>query len=258
MSEKKAPTFGTPAAIVVGAIIIGLAVVFAFSNRSASTQQADNTNNRPTIEEAAKNIRINKNNLASCVEEAQYAETVDAHMQNAQAMEIKGTPHSIVVGPNDNRFAVSGALPTEFFEKIIEIMKEETPRSSTTFKTNDSRDVYEFVMAEGVLPTISDDMTSFLSLPDADTDHTRGSVDPVVTIVEFSDIDCPFCARLHTNLQEIIDNNNDVQWIYRHLPIASLHPEAYGKAVATECVYELSGQDNEVFWEYLDILIDAK
>lgn len=258
MSETSQAKLSTSGAIIVGAIIIGLAIVFAFSNQGNSTPTEHNTNARPSIEEAAQEVGINKNKISSCIQEGQYNSIVDAHMENARAVGANGTPHSIVVGPNDNRFPVSGALPTEFFQKVIDIMKEETPRSSTTFNTTDSQEIYAFVMSEGVLPTIADDLTGELALPGTMTDHYRGATEPVVTIVEYSDIDCPFCARLHGNLQEIIDANDDVQWVYRHLPIAGLHPEAYSKAVASECAYELSGQDDAVFWEYLDYLIDAK
>ncbi len=58
-------------------------------------------------------------------------------------------------------------------------------------------------------------------------------------------------------MQQIVADHDDVQWVYRHFPITGLHPEAYEKAVASECAYELSGQDDEVFWKYLDNLIDA-
>lgn len=254
MNEKSQLPLSTPGAIIIGAIIIGLAVVFAFSNnRSENTQPSDN---RPTVEESAKKVRIDQKDLAACIEEDRHGDTVRAHIENAQAMEASGTPFSVLVS-NTDRFAISGALPEDIFQKVIDIMRAGTPRSETTFAMSDAQEIFTYIMEEEVLPTISDDMTEFLLLPDPATDHERGATNPKITIIEYSDIDCPFCTRLHTTMQNIIDKNNDVQWIYRHLPITSRHPEAYGKAVASECVYELSGQSEEAFWSYLDNLIDA-
>lgn len=88
---------------------------------------------------------------------------------------------------------------------------------------------------------------------DAD-DHIYGNPDAEVFIVEYSDIDCPFCARVHPTLKSVVDNSDgEVAWVYRHFPIEQLHPEATEKAIATECVAKLAG--NEAFWEYLDDLI---
>lgn len=258
MSEKSTFKLNTPIAIVIGAVIIGLAIVFTLNGKFSSQQTTSNSGQRPTIEEAAKKVGINQKALAKCIAEDRHRDVIEASMENAQAIGANGTPHSIIIGPNDNRIAASGALPIEYFQKVIEIMKEETPRSTTSFQTNESAAIFEFIMTEGVLPTISDDKTSLVALPESSVDHSRGSSDPVITIIEYSDIDCPFCARLHTTLQKLVAEDTDVQWIYRHLPIASLHPDAYTKALATECAYELSKQDDEVFAEYLDILIDAE
>lgn len=78
--------------------------------------------------------------------------------------------------------------------------------------------------------------------------NVRGSGD--VTIVEYSDIDCPFCQRFHGTMQQVMDEyDGKVQWAYMHFPLTSLHPNANQKALATECAAE---QDN--FWEYVDAL----
>ncbi len=85
-------------------------------------------------------------------------------------------------------------------------------------------------------------------------DHIRGNVETAqVVIVEYSDIDCPFCQRFHPTMQQILDEyQGKVAWVYRHFPLDSLHPEARKKAEASECVAALGG--NEAFWTYLDRL----
>lgn len=86
-------------------------------------------------------------------------------------------------------------------------------------------------------------------LPD-ESDHVRGNPDAKVTIVEFSDFECPFCARLHPTLKRIVEENDDVQWVYRHFPLSSIHSRALGAATAGECVAQLAG--NDAFWTFAD------
>lgn len=86
-------------------------------------------------------------------------------------------------------------------------------------------------------------------LPDA-SDHVRGNENAPVAIVEFSDFECPFCARLHPSLKRIVEENQDVKWVYRHFPLSSIHVSALGAANASECVAKLGG--NEAFWQFAD------
>jgi len=86
-----------------------------------------------------------------------------------------------------------------------------------------------------------------------ENDHIRGSIDAPVKLVEYSDLDCPFCQKVHPTLQKLVDDyDGQVAWIYRHAPLASLHPNAAKKAEATECVNEIAG--NDAFWSYVDLL----
>ncbi len=85
------------------------------------------------------------------------------------------------------------------------------------------------------------------------SDWIRGDKDAKVSIIEYSDIDCPFCARFHPTMKQIVDYyDGQVNWVYRHFPLISLHPDAPKKAEATECAGEQKG--NEGFWTYLDYL----
>ena len=84
-----------------------------------------------------------------------------------------------------------------------------------------------------------------------DDDHIRGNKDAKITIIEYSDIQCPYCARFHPTMQQVMtDYTDSVRWVYRHFPL-SFHPEAIPAANAAECAAE---QDK--FWEYLDTLVE--
>lgn len=94
--------------------------------------------------------------------------------------------------------------------------------------------------------------------PVTDADWVRGPRDAKVTVVEFSDIDCPFCQRFHTGLKEIMADSKysgKVAWAYRHLPLP-MHPLAQTKAIAAECVGKEKG--NDAFWKYLDLIVEEQ
>lgn len=81
-------------------------------------------------------------------------------------------------------------------------------------------------------------------------DHLRGKASAVITLVEYSDMECPFCKRFHPTMQKILqDYKNEVNWVYRHFPL-QFHANANTAALGAECAAEQGG--NELFWEYVD------
>ena len=91
--------------------------------------------------------------------------------------------------------------------------------------------------------------------PVTSADHRLGSPDAPITIIEYSDIDCPFCKQFHATMKEIMNEYGaagQVAWVYRNFPLAQLHPTAPKLAEAAECVAELAG--NEAYWKFLDVL----
>lgn len=83
-------------------------------------------------------------------------------------------------------------------------------------------------------------------------DHIRGNPDAPVTLVEYSDFECPFCKRFHTTAKQLVAESGDkVKWVYRHFPLDELHPvKARKEAAASECAAELGG--NDAFWKFAD------
>src|SRR3989344_669765 len=89
--------------------------------------------------------------------------------------------------------------------------------------------------------------------PIEDSDHIRGNPNAPVKIVEYSDMECPFCKRFHSTMQQVMDEygkNGKVAWVYRHFPLDSIHSQARTEADASECAHELGGGD--AFCEYTD------
>lgn len=84
-----------------------------------------------------------------------------------------------------------------------------------------------------------------------DDDHIRGDKNAEITVIEYSDFECPFCSRFHPTMQQVMtDYSGKVRWVYRHFPL-SFHPEALPAANASECAAE-----QNKFWEYADKLFE--
>ncbi len=83
-------------------------------------------------------------------------------------------------------------------------------------------------------------------------DHIRGNPAAAVTLVEYSDFECPFCKRFHPTAKKLVEESGGrVKWVYRHFPLDELHPvKARKEAVASECAAELGG--NDAFWKFAD------
>ena len=89
--------------------------------------------------------------------------------------------------------------------------------------------------------------------PITSEDHVRGPENAKVTIVEYSDLECPYCKVFHQSMLQLIkEYPSDVRWVYRHAPIAQLHAKAAAEANASECAAE-QGK----FWEFTDVVFAA-
>lgn len=87
----------------------------------------------------------------------------------------------------------------------------------------------------------------------AATGPSRGNADAPVTIVEFSDYQCPFCGRAEPTVAQVLERYPDqVRFVYRHFPLDSIHPQARAAAIAATCAAE---QDR--FWQYHEMIFSS-
>jgi protein-disulfide isomerase len=81
----------------------------------------------------------------------------------------------------------------------------------------------------------------------------RGNPNARVTVINFDDLECPYCARMHESLfPATLDRYKDkVRFVYKDDPLTEIHPWAMHAAVNANC---LAAQKGEVYWKYVDYL----
>ena len=92
-----------------------------------------------------------------------------------------------------------------------------------------------------------------LAVPvDPERDHLRGPGDAPVTVVEYGDFECPYCGRAEPVVRDLLANfGADLRYVWRHLPLNDVHPNAQLAAEASE-----AAGDQNAFWEFHDLLLD--
>lgn len=86
------------------------------------------------------------------------------------------------------------------------------------------------------------------------SDYVRGSSDAPVTVVTYTDLECPYCKSFHPSMQRVMSEYaGKVKWIYRNFPL-SFHVNAQKEAEAAECVGKLGGA--ETYWKFVDAIFE--
>ncbi|HWE08378.1 MAG TPA: Na+/H+ antiporter NhaA [Solirubrobacteraceae bacterium] len=90
-----------------------------------------------------------------------------------------------------------------------------------------------------------------LAVPvDPERDHIRGPEDASVTLVEYGDLECPYCGQAEPVIRELLSDFGDLRYVWRHLPLNDVHPHAQMAAEASEA----AGRQGS-FWEMHDLML---
>src|SRR5205814_7248860 len=86
---------------------------------------------------------------------------------------------------------------------------------------------------------------------DPERDHIRGPDDAPVTLLEYGDFECPYCGQAEQVIRELLSSlGSDVRYVWRHLPLNDVHPNAQ---LASEASEAAAAQGK--FWEMYDLLL---
>jgi Na+/H+ antiporter NhaA len=86
---------------------------------------------------------------------------------------------------------------------------------------------------------------------DPERDHVRGPLDAPVTVLEYGDFECPYCGQAEPVVRELLREHGEVAYVWRHLPLNDVHPNAQQAAEAAEAAAEQG-----TFWEMHDLLLE--
>lgn len=136
-------------------------------------------------------------------------------------------------------------------EVDVEIKVAEGSQTGKVYVTKDGK-----YMIRGEVSDLSKDPAaearSKLELKDA---PSLGDPKAPVTLVEFSDFECPVCRALHDSLRGLLPNYPQVRVIFKNFPLEQIHPWARTAALAGQCAYQ---QDAKAFWKMYDLIYDSQ
>lgn len=217
-------SIGVPAAIIIAGAIIAVAILIT---RGGVQGEAVQIIDQPYAK-LAERVGVDVLEFQACMDEGRGESVVDRDSINAIDTGGTGTPWSLVVTESGSIYSIGGAQPYNVSKEIIELALADQVAN----KKNTPEDAA---------------LTSYR--PISEDDHLYGNPDAEVTVIEYSDFECPFCKTFHPIVERLVnESDGKVNWVYRHFPLESIHPNARGMALASECVAELGG--NEAFWEF--------
>ena len=195
-----------------------------------NTQNIQNVepSNGPTLSEQ---VGVTKDKFTACVnatDKTSLQTKVIASMESAMKgipPEQRGTPYAVIIGSNGFKSEIRGAYPIDEVKKRIEEVK--------SGKVTTAEYKGEVAITE-------------------EGDHMMGSSNATVKVIEYSDLECPYCKMFHATMKQVVsESNGGVSWVYRHWPI---HAGSMYKLVASECVAKIKG--NDAFWKYVESIFE--
>lgn len=202
---------------------------------------AQNAKQPTTVQEAfqqyAKQLSMDTNKFQACMSSGKYNSQINADIAEGDQLGVHSTPNFFV-----NGIFLGGAFPYSAFKEVID--KELAGTNTVNYK--DYSDILQQAHDDSRGAGF-DPVRKNVPLGDA---PIRGDENAKITLVEYSDFQCPFCEQAFPTVKQIMqDYKGKVRLVYKQYPITSLHPNAMIAAEASECAKE-QGK----FWEYHDLL----
>jgi protein-disulfide isomerase len=204
---------------------------------------------RPDLEKYAGELGLNMAKVKEALDTGPYTASIKADQELAQKLGAGGTPAFFING----RF-LSGAQPIDRFKEVID---DEIKRAEKLIKSGVAKDKVYVALTKNGLTSAKPaaaaadapkprqpDPKAVYKVP-ADKQPSKGPADALVTIVEFSDYQCPFCKRVEPTVDEIMKTyGKDVRVLWRDNPLPF-----HDKAVPAANAAKAAGEQGK-FWEY--------
>ncbi len=229
--------------IIIAGLLIGAGILLGRIASNPSSATAVNTNAddsqmtqdqvRAVMLADGKDAGVNAKKLAQCLDNGTETNLIASDVALAQTSGVQGTPTFFILKRTYNP---DGSVATEKQFPIIGAVDQTTFMNAVT---------------AGQAPTGQPSLpASAQKIVLSTNDHYMGPKNAAVTIVEYSDIDCPFCRREKPVIDSILKQHPEYAFVYRESPIVQLHPWAGYKAEAAECANDQGG--SVAFFKFLD------
>jgi len=153
--------------------------------------------------------------FSQCLDEGKYASDVRADMSLGASLGITGTPATFA-----NGYLISGNLPYDAVKQVIDLL---LAGGEPKFDFMKDRKTGEIIKVE---------------MPELENVVWRGNEDASVSLVGFSDFECPYCGSFASTLEQVLaDYGDKIRFTHRHFPL-SFHVNAQKAAEAFECAKE--------------------
>ena len=221
----------------------------AFANQHQLTRQ--------NFESWAAVAGVDPGALRAALASGRAAQKVDEDLRLARELAANGTPAFRI-----NGVTISGAQPLEVFVQAVDeqlaaarqLTQSGTPPRLVYVALTDKNFVEPAPVREAAEDEAADLVNVVWNVPVASDDPQRGAKDALVTIVEFSDYQCPFCQRAETTLVELRRlYGKDLRVVWRDNPLP-FHARAMPAAQLTRAVFQSKG--NDAFWKLHDALFE--
>jgi protein-disulfide isomerase len=215
---------------------------------------------RSDLEQYAKRVGLDMGKFKAALDNNEHMSQVKKDQQLAQKLGARGTPAFFINGRK-----LMGAQP---YDKFKEIVDDEIARAEKMVGAGVPKGQLYAAFQESAKTSPGGDKPSQERAkkkrrrPDPDAVYkvptgdspAKGPENALVTIVEFSEFQCPFCSRVLPTMKKIQEEyGNDVRIVFRHNPLP-FHDNAMPAAIAAHEVYEQGG--DRKFWQYHDILFE--
>jgi protein-disulfide isomerase len=172
---------------------------------------------------------------------SQTQKSIEAYLRNLYAF---GPDVKLIVGPLKES-PVEGMLETE-----INVTIGENKENAKFYVSKDGKYLFRGDLSDMTKDPLAENLAE-MRMTDA---PALGDSKAPVTIVEYSDFECPVCRSLHDTLRAILPNYpGKIRVIFKDYPIEQIHPWARTAAIAGRCAYQ---QKPEAFWKLYDLLYD--
>jgi protein-disulfide isomerase len=171
----------------------------------------------------------------------QTQKNIEAYLRNIYAF---GPDVKVTVGPLTDS-GVDGVLETS-----IEVLIGENKENAKFYVSKDGKYLFRGEMSDMRKDPLAE-TRALIQMKDA---PSMGDANAPVTLVEYSDFECPVCRNLHDALRGMLPNyTGKVRVVFKDFPIEQIHPWARTAAIAGRCAYQ---QDPKAFWKMYDLIYD--